>query len=94
MENAYTKTPAEALRQFQVEEQQGLSAQQVQSAREKHGKNGMSASSQRPPTTNTRDSAARRPADTHLGAHPGAVQGPAGHHLARLGSSVVRTCPL
>ncbi|KAI4707015.1 hypothetical protein J4E89_008350 [Alternaria sp. Ai002NY15] len=41
MENAYTKTPAEALRQFQVEEQQGLSAQQVQSAREKHGKNAL-----------------------------------------------------
>lgn len=40
MENAYTKTPAEALRHFQVEEQKGLSAQQVKSAREKHGKNG------------------------------------------------------
>lgn len=44
MENAYTKTPAEALRYFQVEEQKGLSAQQVQSAREKHGKNGMLSS--------------------------------------------------
>jgi Ca2+ transporting ATPase len=41
MENAYTKTPAEALRHFQVEEHKGLSAQQVQSAREKHGRNGM-----------------------------------------------------
>lgn len=41
MENAYTKTPAEALKYFQVEEQKGLSAQQVQSAREKHGKNGV-----------------------------------------------------
>jgi Ca2+ transporting ATPase len=41
MENAYTKTPAEALRHFQVDEHKGLSASQVQSAREKHGKNGM-----------------------------------------------------
>jgi Ca2+ transporting ATPase len=41
MENAFTKTPAEALRHFQVVEQQGLSAQQVNSLREKHGKNGM-----------------------------------------------------
>jgi Ca2+ transporting ATPase len=40
MDNAYTKTPAEALSHFQVEEQKGLSAQQVQSLREKHGKNG------------------------------------------------------
>lgn len=41
MENAYTKTPAEALRHFQVDEHKGLSAEQVKSAREKHGKNGM-----------------------------------------------------
>ncbi|CAN9318114.1 unnamed protein product [Alternaria alternata] len=41
MENAYTKTPAEALKYFQVDEQKGLSAQQVQSAREKHGKNAL-----------------------------------------------------
>ncbi|CAN9425737.1 unnamed protein product [Alternaria alternata] len=41
MENAYTKTPAQALKYFQVEEQKGLSAQQVQSAREKHGKNAL-----------------------------------------------------
>jgi Ca2+ transporting ATPase len=41
MENAYTKTPAEALRYFGVEEQKGLSTQQVQSAREKHGKNAL-----------------------------------------------------
>jgi Ca2+ transporting ATPase len=41
MENAFTKTPAEALRHFQVAEQQGLSAQQVNSLREKHGRNGM-----------------------------------------------------
>jgi Ca2+ transporting ATPase len=41
MENAFTKTPAEALRHFQVAEQQGLSAQQVNSLRETHGRNGM-----------------------------------------------------
>jgi Ca2+ transporting ATPase len=40
MENAYTKTPAEALRHFQVTEEKGLSEQQVTSLREKHGKNG------------------------------------------------------
>jgi hypothetical protein len=41
MENAYTKTPAEALRHFQVAEDKGLSEQQVRTLREKHGKNGM-----------------------------------------------------
>jgi Ca2+ transporting ATPase len=41
MENAFIKSPAEALRHFQVSEQQGLSAQQVQSLREKHGSNCM-----------------------------------------------------
>jgi len=41
MENAYTKTPAEALKHFQVTEEKGLSEQQVKSLREKHGKNGM-----------------------------------------------------
>lgn len=40
MENAYTKTPAEALKFFQVTEQAGLSEQQVRSAVQKHGKNG------------------------------------------------------
>lgn len=39
MENAYTKTPAEALKQFGVAEARGLSAQQVKSLREKHGRN-------------------------------------------------------
>lgn len=39
MENAYTKTPAEALKHFQVTEDRGLSEQQVRSLREKHGKN-------------------------------------------------------
>jgi Ca2+ transporting ATPase len=39
MENAYTKTPAEVLRHFQVTEEKGLSEQQVRSLREKHGKN-------------------------------------------------------
>jgi Ca2+ transporting ATPase len=42
MENAYTRTPAEALQHFQVAEETGLSAQQVQQLRAKHGKNGMS----------------------------------------------------
>jgi Ca2+ transporting ATPase len=41
MENAYTKTPAEALKHFQVTEEKGLSEQQVKTLREKHGKNGM-----------------------------------------------------
>jgi Ca2+ transporting ATPase len=41
MENAYIKTPGEALKAFQVTEHAGLSEQQVQSAREKYGKNGM-----------------------------------------------------
>ena len=42
MENAYTKTPEEVLKHFQVTETKGLSEQQVKSLREKHGKNGMS----------------------------------------------------
>ena len=41
MDNAYTRTPSEALKHFQVTEEKGLSEQQVQSLREKHGKNGM-----------------------------------------------------
>ncbi|OAL49261.1 calcium ATPase [Pyrenochaeta sp. DS3sAY3a] len=41
MENAYTRTPAEALKHFQVTEDRGLSAQQVRSLREKHGKNAL-----------------------------------------------------
>jgi Ca2+ transporting ATPase len=40
MENAYTKTPAEALRHFDVTEEKGLSKQQVETLRAKHGKNG------------------------------------------------------
>jgi magnesium-transporting ATPase (P-type) len=41
MENAYTKTPAEALRQFQVTEEKGLSEQQVRDLRQKHGRNAL-----------------------------------------------------
>lgn len=41
MENAFTKTPAEALSHFQVTEQRGLSEQQVRSLREKHGRNSL-----------------------------------------------------
>ena len=41
MENAYTRTPAEALQHFGVTEQQGLTAQQVQSLRDKHGRNAL-----------------------------------------------------
>jgi magnesium-transporting ATPase (P-type) len=41
MENAYTRTPAEALQHFQVTEEKGLSEQQVKELRAKHGKNGM-----------------------------------------------------
>ena len=40
MENAYVKTPAEALKQFDVTEEKGLSEQQVLSLRQKYGKNG------------------------------------------------------
>jgi Ca2+ transporting ATPase len=40
MDNAYTKTPAEALRHFDVTEEKGLSQQQVATLRAKHGKNG------------------------------------------------------
>jgi Ca2+ transporting ATPase len=43
MENAYTKTPGEALKHFQVTEEKGLSEQQVKKQLEKYGKNGMSA---------------------------------------------------
>ena len=39
MENAYTKTPVEALKHFQVSEERGLSEQQVKSLRDKHGRN-------------------------------------------------------
>ena len=40
MENAYTRSPGEALKHFQVSEQNGLSEQQVLSQRKKYGKNG------------------------------------------------------
>lgn len=41
MENAYTQTPAEALRHFDVTEERGLSEQQVHRLREKHGRNAL-----------------------------------------------------
>jgi Ca2+ transporting ATPase len=47
MENAFTKTPSQALEQFGVTEGKGLSEQQVQSSRQKHGKNGMFRSTPR-----------------------------------------------
>lgn len=40
MENAYTRTPGEALKHFQVTEERGLSEPQVKGLRDKHGKNG------------------------------------------------------
>jgi Ca2+ transporting ATPase len=43
MDNAYTRTPTEALKHFEVTEEKGLSEQQVKNLREKHGKNGESA---------------------------------------------------
>lgn len=43
MDNAFTRTPAEALKHFGVTEENGLSEPQVKSLREKHGKNGESA---------------------------------------------------
>jgi len=94
MENAYTKTPAEALQHFQVTEEKGLSEQQVKDLRAKHGKNGMLAMTRQEQRqrANARNSAARRPPNAHLGAHPRAVQGPARHHPARLGSRVLRAC--
>jgi hypothetical protein len=99
MENAYTKSPAEALKHFQVTEEKGLSEQQVASLRAKHGKNGMLCCGGTGPWSEGHqlmqgNSAARRPANTHLGAHPRAVQGPARHHLARFCCSIVCACPL
>ncbi|KAF3034465.1 hypothetical protein E8E11_004526 [Didymella keratinophila] len=47
MENAFTRTPAEALKHFEVTEEKGLSEQQVKSLREKHGKNALP---EEPPT--------------------------------------------
>ncbi|KAF1953857.1 calcium ATPase [Byssothecium circinans] len=47
MENAYIKTSAEALKQFGVTEEKGLSEQQVQSSRQKYGKNALP---EEPPT--------------------------------------------
>ena len=47
MENAYTKTPAEVLKHFQVKEIRGLSSQQVRGSREKHGRNALP---EEPPT--------------------------------------------
>ncbi|KAH7132125.1 hypothetical protein B0J11DRAFT_217567 [Dendryphion nanum] len=41
METAYTKTPAEALKHFNVTEEKGLSDQQVQTLKAKHGKNAL-----------------------------------------------------
>ncbi|KAL5117176.1 hypothetical protein ACEQ8H_004864 [Pleosporales sp. CAS-2024a] len=41
MENAFTKTPAEALQHFHVTEEHGLTAQQVHELRVKHGKNAL-----------------------------------------------------
>lgn len=41
MENAYTKTPAEVLKHFQTKEARGLSAQQVNDSRKKHGRNAL-----------------------------------------------------
>lgn len=41
MENAYTRTPSEALKHFAVTEAKGLADHQVQTLRQKHGKNGM-----------------------------------------------------
>ncbi|KAF1996102.1 calcium ATPase [Amniculicola lignicola CBS 123094] len=41
MDNAYVKSPGEALKQFQVSEAKGLSEQQVISSRQKHGKNAL-----------------------------------------------------
>jgi magnesium-transporting ATPase (P-type) len=49
MENAYTKTPAEALKHFQVTEEKGLSEQQVKELRAKHGKNCMLAHAMQKP---------------------------------------------
>jgi Ca2+ transporting ATPase len=41
MENAYTRTPSEALKHFQVSEEKGLSEQQVSSLRQKFGRNAL-----------------------------------------------------
>ncbi|KAF2178562.1 calcium ATPase [Zopfia rhizophila CBS 207.26] len=41
MEDAYTRTPGAALKNFQVSEEKGLSEQQVQSLKQKYGKNAL-----------------------------------------------------
>ncbi|KAF2876852.1 hypothetical protein BDV95DRAFT_561714 [Massariosphaeria phaeospora] len=47
MENAYTKSPGDALQHFHVSEEKGLSEQQVRSLRQQHGKNALP---EEPPT--------------------------------------------
>jgi Ca2+ transporting ATPase len=39
MDNAYTKNTQEALKYFQVTEENGLSEEQVKSSRQKYGRN-------------------------------------------------------
>ena len=41
MDQAYTKSGAEVLKYFEVDESQGLSSQQVTSSRQKHGSNSL-----------------------------------------------------
>ena len=50
MENAYTKSAADALQQFGVTEAKGLSVQQVESARQKYGRNGTFLAATNEPT--------------------------------------------
>jgi|SRR5690242_2437574 len=95
MENAYTRTPAEALKHFQVTEPNGLSETQVKSLRDKHGKNGMLAIFERQEDysilTKT-NSLARGAANTNLAAYSRAVQRPTGYNIARIRSSVLCAC--
>jgi hypothetical protein len=92
MDNAYIKSPEEALKHFQATEEQGLSEQQVTAFRQKYGKNGtqLQAPLSRAHLLTGVDSLARRPSNSDLGAHSGAIQGSAGYNITGFGGCIVR----
>lgn len=91
MENAYTKSPAQVLKHFQVSQASGLSDAQVARQRAEHGRNGPSQTAQDPANF---DSLARRPSDPAVGAHTRTVQGPAGSDSPWLRGAVAGPCAL
>jgi hypothetical protein len=96
MENAFTKTPSEALQQFRVTEAKGLSGQQVQTLRQKHGRNGVSHGSLIAllhMLTEGNSTAGGSP-NTHMGTNTRAIQGPTGHYLARKCGRIICAGPL